>query len=107
MICPVEIARDMSAFQAVRVRDPAKYGFLPEGRDGAGNESTGSNLAGDGETDHVVAGSALLNKEPRSPYRESTGCRTSSTHLARLRALSATANAARSSGSSAVRNSGR
>ena len=57
MICPVEIARDMSAFQAVRVRDHAKHGFLHEGRDGAGHESTGSDFAGDGETDHVVAGS--------------------------------------------------
>src|SRR6266699_3401412 len=57
MICPVEIAGDMSAFRAVRIRDHAKHGFLLEGRDGAGNESTGSNLAGDGKTDHVVAGS--------------------------------------------------
>ena len=57
MICPVEIAHDMSAFQAVRIRDHAKHGFLLEGRDGAGNESTGSHLAGDCEEDHVVAGS--------------------------------------------------
>jgi hypothetical protein len=35
----------MSAFQAVRIRDHAKHGFLLEGRDGAGNESTGSHLA--------------------------------------------------------------
>src|SRR5712692_1360191 len=28
MICPVEIARDMSAFRAVRIRDHAKHGFL-------------------------------------------------------------------------------
>src|SRR6266496_1477362 len=56
MICPVEIARDMSAFQAVRVRDHGKHGFLPEGRDGAGHESTGRDVAGDGEEDHLVAG---------------------------------------------------
>src|SRR6266851_1715732 len=52
MICPVEIARDLSAFQAVRVGDHAKHGFLLEGRDGAGDESTGSDLTGDGETDY-------------------------------------------------------
>jgi len=61
MMRPVEIARDMSAFQAVRVRDHAKHGFLPEGRDGAGHESTGSNLAGDGETDHKVGDASILN----------------------------------------------
>jgi len=40
MICPVEIARDMSAFRAVRIRDHAKHGFLFEVRYGAGDEST-------------------------------------------------------------------
>src|ERR1700723_4627050 len=56
MICPVEIASDMSALRAARVGDHAKHGLLPEGRDGAGNESTGRNAAGNGEEDHVVAG---------------------------------------------------
>src|SRR6202049_4364007 len=41
MICPVEIAHDMSALRAVRMRDHAEHGDLSEGRDGAGNESTG------------------------------------------------------------------
>src|SRR5438552_9620101 len=36
MICPVQIARDMSALRAVRIRDHAKQGSLSEGRDGAG-----------------------------------------------------------------------
>src|SRR6185369_12692623 len=56
MICPVEIASDMSALRAARVGDHGKHGFLPEGRDGAGDESTGRDVAGDGEEDHVVAG---------------------------------------------------
>src|SRR6201997_205433 len=56
MICPVEIASDMSALRAARVGDHGKHGFLPEGRDGAGDESTGCDVAGDGEEDHVVAG---------------------------------------------------
>ncbi len=38
----------MSAFQAVRVRDHAKHGFLLKGRDGARNESAGSDFAGHG-----------------------------------------------------------
>src|SRR6266581_4216908 len=56
MICPVQIAHDMSALRAARVGDHGKHGFLPEGRDGAGNESTGRDVAGDGEEDYVVAG---------------------------------------------------
>ena len=55
MICPVEIAREMYALRAVRVGDHGKHGVLLEGRDGAGNESTGSDFAGAGEEDHVVA----------------------------------------------------
>src|ERR1700747_3854767 len=56
MICPVEIASDMSVLRAVRMGDHAEHGSLSEGRDGAGNESTGRDVAGDGEEDHVVAG---------------------------------------------------
>ena len=33
MICPVEIARDLSALRAARVGDHAKHGVLLEGRD--------------------------------------------------------------------------
>src|SRR5438445_4735885 len=44
MICPVVIARDLSAFLAVRVREHGRHVLLPEGRDGAGDESTGSDL---------------------------------------------------------------
>src|ERR1700761_6579516 len=56
MICPVEIAGDMSALRAVRMGDHAEHGSLSEGRDGADDESTGRDVAGDGEEDHVVAG---------------------------------------------------
>src|SRR6202035_920248 len=56
MICPVEIAHDMSALRAVRIGDHAEHGSLSEGRDGAGDESTGCDVAGDGEEHHVVAG---------------------------------------------------
>src|SRR5579864_1917953 len=56
MICPVEIARDMSALRAVRMGDHAEHGSLSEGRDGAGDESTGRDVASDGKEDHVVAG---------------------------------------------------
>ena len=41
--------------RAARVGDHAKHGSLPEGRDGAGDESTRSDFAGDGEEDHVGA----------------------------------------------------
>src|SRR5215469_4672963 len=56
MICPVEIADEMSALRAARVGDHAKHGFLPEGRDGAGDESSRRDVASDGEEDYLVAG---------------------------------------------------
>ncbi len=55
MICPVEIASDMSALRAVRIGDHAEHGSLSESRDGASDESAVRNVAGDGEEDHVVA----------------------------------------------------
>ena len=55
MICPVELAGDLSAFRAARVGEHAKHVLLPAGRSGAGDESTGSDFASHGEKDHVVA----------------------------------------------------
>jgi hypothetical protein len=52
MICPVEIASDLSALRAARVGDRAKHGVLLENRDGPGNESTGSDSAGADEEDY-------------------------------------------------------
>jgi hypothetical protein len=54
MICPVELASDLSALQAVRV-GACTAGFLHEGRDGAGDASTGSNCASHGQEDHLLA----------------------------------------------------
>src|ERR1051326_2307744 len=56
MICPVEIAHEMSALRAVRIGDHGEHGSLSEGRDGAGDESTGRDVASDGEEDQLVAG---------------------------------------------------
>src|SRR5258708_30722781 len=56
MICPVEIASDVSAFRAARIGDHTKHGILPEGRSGAGDESTRCDVAGHGEENYVVAG---------------------------------------------------
>ena len=39
----------MSALRAARMREHVQHGLLPEGRDGAGDESTGRNVAGDGK----------------------------------------------------------
>ena len=57
MICPVDLASDLSAWRAAGVGDYGRYGLLLTGRDGAGDEGTGSNFAGDGEEDHLVASS--------------------------------------------------
>src|SRR5258708_38054174 len=59
MICPIELADEVSALER-----PGK-GFMPvcgdeaehRGRVGAGDENTGSNVAGDGQANNVVAGS--------------------------------------------------
>jgi hypothetical protein len=47
MICPVEIASEMSPFRAVKVGEHLRYGLLHTSRDGAGDEGTGSDVAGD------------------------------------------------------------
>src|SRR5437588_10384264 len=56
MICPVEIASEVSAWQAARVGEHGRHVLLHAGRDGADDESTGSDSACPGEEDHVVAG---------------------------------------------------
>jgi len=39
------------------MREQVQHGLLPEGRDGAGDESTGREVAGDGQEDYLMAGS--------------------------------------------------
>src|ERR1035437_1434766 len=56
MICPVEIASDVAAGQAARVGEHGGHVLLHAGREGADDEGTGSDFAGHGEEDHVVAG---------------------------------------------------
>jgi hypothetical protein len=56
MICPVELASEMSAFEAAKVRDHAGHGLLHGSRHGAGDESTGSDIAGDGREAAEIPG---------------------------------------------------
>jgi hypothetical protein len=67
----LSVAHDMSGLRAARVGDHARHGFLPEGRDGAGNESTGRHLAGTGEEYHMVAGGE--DSGDQRPLTESRG----------------------------------
>lgn len=57
MICPVDLASEMSALQAARVADHGGHGLLLEGRGGAGDESTRCYVASDSAQDHLVSGS--------------------------------------------------
>jgi hypothetical protein len=57
MICPGGIASEVCALRGVKVGDHAQHDLLGEGRDGEGDESTGSDLAGHGQEDYVAAGS--------------------------------------------------
>src|SRR5215469_18337696 len=69
MICPVEIAHEMSALRAARMREHGEHGLLPEGRDGAGDESTGRDVAGDGHEDHLamkVCSTSVASSPPPS-----------------------------------------
>jgi hypothetical protein len=52
--------RDMSALRAVRVGKHDKHVGLLEGRGGTGDESTGSDFAGLGQEDHLVAQAAEI-----------------------------------------------
>jgi hypothetical protein len=49
----------MSALRAGRVGDHGEHGFLFEDRHGAGDESSGSIVAGDGEENHMVSSEIL------------------------------------------------
>jgi hypothetical protein len=57
MICPVGIADEMSALAGGESRGRWKDGLILEGRGGAGNEGTRSDLAGNCQEDYLVAGS--------------------------------------------------
>jgi len=54
MICPEDVANELSALRAAVLGDDAKHGCLDEGRGGAGDAGAGSDSTGDGEADHVV-----------------------------------------------------
>ena|ERR1019366_5195423 len=56
MICPADLASEVSAFQAARVGDHGGHVFLHAGRSGAGDESIGSDFAGASQEDQLVAG---------------------------------------------------
>ena len=43
-----------------------EHGELSEGRGGAGDEGAGSDIAGDGEEDHVVAGGEIIGIKTRA-----------------------------------------
>jgi hypothetical protein len=73
MICPVEIAGDVSALRVARAGDHAEHVLLHEGRDGAGDESTGRDFTSHGH--HQSTGSVeFVNRRfrygTRSCFRE-------------------------------------
>src|SRR5437667_3741883 len=69
MICPVELASDLSAWRAARVGDHAGHGFLHAGRDGAGDESPRSDFAGHGEEDYVAQAAEIIGISDRQMRR--------------------------------------
>jgi hypothetical protein len=64
MICPIEIASEVSAWQAAVVGEHGRHAFSHAGRDAADDEGTGSDFAGGGEEDHVVPGGGGQIKSP-------------------------------------------
>lgn len=69
MICPVDIASDVSAFRAVRVGDHAGHGVLFEGRGGAGDKGTGSNFASDAKKITWLQAMEIIEISDRSMRR--------------------------------------
>ncbi len=69
MICPVEIASDLSALRAARVAEHGEHGLLHKGRDGAGDEGTGSDFAGDSEEAHWWQAAEIIGISDRSMRR--------------------------------------
>src|SRR6266567_830746 len=78
MICPVELASDVSAWRAARVGDHGEHGKLLEGRDGAGDAEEDHVVAGGGDhrdqrpADATVAGGVRRVRVPR-PVRPAAG----------------------------------
>jgi hypothetical protein len=73
MICPVELANEMSAFwRGLEVELPAggRHGSLPRVRHGAGHEDSRSDFASDGEEDHLDPGRDRQMRRWYERYRE-------------------------------------
>ena len=58
MMCPVKLANEMSGLSGTVNRGMTGYGHEADerSRSGAGDETTGRHVAGDGEADHLVSG---------------------------------------------------
>jgi hypothetical protein len=66
MICPVELANEVSDFGGVGlVLFVEAHGALLGNRSGPGDESTRSDYAGDEWRDRVVSGSGVIGISPR------------------------------------------
>ena len=59
MMCPVKLANEMSGLSGAVSSDMTRCGHEADerSRSGAGDETTGRHVAGDGEADHLVSGS--------------------------------------------------
>src|SRR5690349_5903862 len=63
MICPVKLANEMSGLSGALISGMTRCGHeaTERSRSGAGDETTGRYVAGDGQTDHLVSG----GRDPR------------------------------------------
>ena len=59
MMCPVKLANEMSGLSGKLGSSMTRCGHeaAERSRSGAGDETTGRHVAGDGEADHLVSGS--------------------------------------------------
>jgi hypothetical protein len=66
MICPVKLANEMSGLSGTVSGDMTRCGHeaAERSRSGAGDETTGRNVASDGQADHLVSGSG----DPRHQF---------------------------------------
>ena len=60
MMCPVKLANEVSGLSGTVSSSMTRCGHeaTERSRSGAGDETTGCNVEGDGQADHLVSGSA-------------------------------------------------
>jgi hypothetical protein len=74
MICPVKLTNEVPGLRGTLRSSMTRCGHVAteRSRSGAGDETTGRHVAGDGQTDHLVQAAEILNISCRQMQRWKT-----------------------------------